>query len=80
LITIPNRHDPTAPAELALGVPNANITDWLSWIPFRRLHGLLQQKVDAGIVDSRTDGTVADKAFPKFRMPKKDKGEDGQPA
>jgi hypothetical protein len=80
LVTIPNRRDPTAPAELALGVPNANITDWLSWIPFGRLHGLLQQEVDSGSADSRTDGTVADKAFPKFRVPKTDKGEDGQSA
>jgi len=74
LVSVPDRRDPTAPAQLALGVPNANVSDWISWIPLTRLHGLLQQKVDAAGPTPIIDGNVADKAFPRFRLPNSNKG------
>jgi hypothetical protein len=77
LIAIPNRHDPSTPAELALAVPNVGITEWISWIPLHRLHGLLQARVDSHA--GETGGTeLPDLVIPKFRVPKqrKDTGED----
>lgn len=72
LVAIPNKRDPSVPAELAFGVPTANLGGWISWIPLPRLHVMLQQKVDAGGARPSQAGTIPDAAFPKFRMPKRD--------
>jgi hypothetical protein len=82
LVTIPNKRDPSVPAELGFGVPSVGLQSWISWIPFSRLIVLLQEKVDAGGTPPTTDSVVPDIAFPRFRMPKKDSdvGEDGKKA
>ena len=75
LIAVPHRHDPSVPAQLALAVPNVGITEWISWIPLHRLHGLLQARADdAGAGTGAVD--VPDLAIPKFRLPKQRTDED----
>jgi hypothetical protein len=82
LVTIPNKRDPSVPAELGLGVPNVGLRDWISWIPFSRLVVLLQERVDAAGAPPTGDSAVSDIAFPRFRLPKKesDVGDDGKKA
>lgn len=71
LVTIPNKRDPSVPAELGFAVPSVGLHDWISWIPFSRLVVLLQEKVDAAGAPPTTDSAVPDNAFPRFRMPKR---------
>ena len=75
LIAIPNRHDESVPAQLALAVPNVGITEWVSWIPLHRLHGLLQARADDASADTGAVD-VPDLAIPKFRLPKQRTDED----
>jgi hypothetical protein len=81
LAAVPSIADPTTPAVLALGVPNAALTHWLAWIPSHRLHAYLQERADGrdkGGGESR--GFIPDKAFPQFRLPKSDESkDDGKP-
>jgi hypothetical protein len=83
LAAVPSGADPTAPAVLALGVPNAGLTNWLAWIPSHRLHAYLQERTDGsgkGADGERSSGSIPDNAFPKFRLPKKDESQnDGEP-
>ena len=69
LIAVPHRHDPSVPAQLALAVPNVGITEWVSWIPLHRLHGLLQARADEASPETGAV-EVPDLAIPKFRLPK----------
>jgi hypothetical protein len=77
LVAVPSIADPASPAVLALGVPNAALTAWLAWIPSHRLHAYLQERVDAGgEATESAGGSIPDKAFPKFRLPRSDESED----
>jgi hypothetical protein len=73
LLAIPNTRDHSVPAQLALAVPNAALTQWLSWIPLPRLHALLQDKVDSASDRPPEVGTVPDQAFPRLRLPPNEK-------
>lgn len=77
LTAVPSAVDPSVPAILALAIPNKGLTGWISWIPFHRLHALLQEWSD--FASSGTEpggGFVPDLAFPKFRLPKSDIADD----
>jgi hypothetical protein len=81
LVAVPSCNDPSAPATLALGVPNPPLTSWLAWIPSHRLHGLLQERVDGTIKgadgrSSRSEGLIPDNAFPTFRLPSRKESEE----
>lgn len=69
LMAVPNMRDPSVPGELALGVPNAGLTHWLSWVPLHRLISNLQERVDGTEHKTSTASDIADSAFPKFRLP-----------
>jgi hypothetical protein len=80
LCAVPKASDPTVPEILALGVPNVGLSGWIAWTPLYRLQALLQERADAfskGIGAPET-GVVPDLAFPTFRVPKHDVGEDDQ--
>jgi hypothetical protein len=71
IVTVPSVSDKAIPAIIALGIPNAAVTEWISWIPFHRLHTVLQERADrfyAG--DAPQPASVPDNAFPTFRAPK----------
>jgi hypothetical protein len=69
LIAVPNKRDPSVPAELALGIPNARLTNWLAWMPLHRLISSLQEKVDANEAGDWGATDVTDNVFPRFRIP-----------
>jgi hypothetical protein len=80
LTTVPNKRDPSVPSELAFAVPKADLSGWICWIPFPRLHAMLQERVDASPQEEPDTGPIPDMAFPRFRLPKqrKDTGDDGE--
>jgi hypothetical protein len=76
LMTVPWKRDPTIPAELAIAVPNASLSEWLVWMPLHFAFSRLQQRVDTGKPPSPLSGAIPDNVFPKFRLPKRDDSED----
>jgi hypothetical protein len=76
LVAVSWRRDPSVPAELALAIPNASLSDWLTWMPLHFAIAELQARVDRGASGSPpSDSSIPDKAFPKFRFPKRDDSE-----
>jgi hypothetical protein len=80
LVAVPWRRDPTVPAQLAFAVPDASLDGWLIWIPLHRVHAMMQQRADSGGIPDQAEPTIADKAFPKFRIPneKDETADDGK--
>jgi hypothetical protein len=71
VIAVPWKYDPTVPAQLAFGVPNASLSEWIIWIPLHQLYALLQERTDS----SRPAGSqieIPDNVLPRFRLPKRD--------
>ncbi len=75
IVALPWRKDPSVPAEIALAVPNARLTDWLAWIPLTGLHAALQDLVDdIGVGDTWAAKPIVDRRLPTFRLPKEEDG------
>lgn len=71
LVAVPMRRDPTVPATLAFAVPSANLDRWLCWIPMDRLNAALLTLAERKVLSQRKSGPIADRAFPKLRLPKR---------
>jgi len=79
LATVPSISDKSVPAILALGIPNAAVTEWITWIPFHRLHTSLQERADKfSPGDAPSPAVIPDQAFPTFRAPKVDDAENDE--
>jgi hypothetical protein len=76
VVSVPWRRDPTVPAELAIAIPNAALSDWLSWMPLHFAFARLQERVDSGKLQKLSHSDIPDKVFPKFRFPKRDDADD----
>jgi hypothetical protein len=72
VVSVPWRRDPTVPAELAIAIPNAGLSEWLIWMPLHFAFARLQERVDSGNPTHPPDHDIPDNAFPKFRFPKED--------
>jgi hypothetical protein len=76
VIAVPWRRDPTVPASLAIGVLNADLTDWIEWISLHRAYALLQERVDFADPTASRETEIPDNVFPTLRLPKSGEGED----
>jgi hypothetical protein len=76
VVSVPWRRDPTVPAELAIAIPNAALSEWLIWMPLNFAFARLQERVDSGNPQKPSGSDIPDKVFPKFRFPKRDDTED----
>jgi hypothetical protein len=76
LVAVPWKRDPTVPAELAIAIPNASLSDWLTWMPLHFAFAQLQARVAGGTSGSPPSGSpIPDNVFPRFRLPKRDDSE-----
>lgn len=73
MVVQPSRNDPSAPAEMALAIPNARMTDWLDWIPLPRVFAALQNIVsgDGSAKEAPQIRPIPDRRMPTFRLPKR---------
>jgi hypothetical protein len=77
LVAVPSRRDPTTPAEVAIAIPNAGLSDWIDWIPLHKAHALLHDRTaSAGLLAPPVPAEIPDRVFSTFRLPKDD--EDAQ--
>ena len=61
-----------------MAVPTANMTDWIAWLPVSTVQALLNDCPAANSSTTRsTVAEVADRVFPKFRVPKQDEDSKG---
>lgn len=75
-VSVPWRRDPTVPAELAIAIPNAALSEWLIWMPLPFAFARLQERVDSGKPSKPSSGDIPDNVFPRFRLPKEEPRED----
>jgi hypothetical protein len=75
LVAVPWKRDPSIPAELAIAIPNASLSDWLTWMPLSFAFAQLQTRIDNGPGSSPSSDPIPDNVFPKFRLPKRDDSE-----
>jgi hypothetical protein len=75
LVAVLWKRDPSVPSELAIAVPNASLSDWLTWMPLHFAFAQLQARIDSGTGSSPSIGPIPDNVFPKFRLPKQDDSE-----
>jgi hypothetical protein len=75
-IAVPWRKDPTVPAALALGALNADLTEWIEWIPLHCAYALLQERLDSADPTPSRGTDIPDNVFPRLRLPKAGEGED----
>jgi hypothetical protein len=76
VVGVPWRRDPTVLAELAVAIPNTGLSEWLAWIPLHFAFALLQERIDSGTPSKPSSTEIPDKAFPRFRLPKRDAADD----
>jgi hypothetical protein len=73
VVAVPSSDDPSVPSELAIGVPNAAVTDWIAWMPLHRVHAMLNDRAAGGGTSAEPPAPkIEDRRFPTFRLPKKD--------
>lgn len=74
LIAVRAWPDPTVPSELVLAIPTVGLDDWIVWMPLAKVQAALLNRVHVGKPDKPVAPRIPDRAFPRFRVPKRDEG------